>query len=94
MGRIVGDTAIVWLTLGGTLRMTGIQPWYAPENWLSTVQNTGSTLTSYIFYTSPAGEGNLPSVSFGASLVLIIIIILLNIITDYIGSIGKLKEGE
>lgn len=91
MGRIIGDTAIVWLTLGGTLRMTGIQPWFMPGNYLSTLTNTGSTLTSYIFYTSPAGEGNMPSVSFGASLILIIIIILLNLVTDYVGSIGKLK---
>ena len=94
MGRIIGDTAIVWLTLGGTLRMTGIQPWYLPQNFISTVRNTGSTLTSYIFYTSPAGEGNMPSVSFGASLILIVIIILLNVITDYVGSIGKLKESD
>ena len=92
MGRIIGDTAIVWLTLGGTLRMTGFQPWYSPENWLSTLKNTGSTLTSYIFYTSPAGEGNMPSVSFGASLILVLIIIFLNILTDYIGSIGKIQE--
>lgn len=94
MGRIIGDTAIVWLTLGGTLRMTGLQPWYAPGNWPSTLQNTGSTLTSYIFYTSPAGEGNMPSVSFGASLVLIMIIIGLDILADYISSLGKLREEE
>lgn len=94
VGRIIGDTAIVWLTLGGTLRMTGVQPWYGPENWVSTLKNTGSTLTSYIFYTSPAGEGNMPAVSFGASVVLVIIIIILNIITDYIGSIGKLEESR
>ena len=91
MGRIVGDTAIVWLTLGGTLRMTGIQPWYAPQNWLSTLQNTGSTLTSYIYYTSPAGEGNNFSVAFAASLVLIVIIIILNAATSIIGNWGKAR---
>jgi phosphate ABC transporter, permease protein PstA len=78
MGRIIGDTAIVWLTLGGTLRMTGLSPWFAPNNWLSTLQNTGSTLTTYIYFTSPAGEGNNYSVAFGAALVLIAIIIILN----------------
>jgi phosphate transport system permease protein len=88
MGRIVGDTAIVWLALGGTLRMTGIQPWWQPQNWLSTLQNTGSTLTSYIFYASPAGEGNNYEVAFGASFVLIVIILLLNIVTSLIGNIG------
>jgi len=89
MGRIVGDTAIVWLSLGGTLRMTGLQPWYAPENWLSTLKNTGSTLTSYIYYTSPAGEGNSFETAFGASFVLICIIVILNIAAALLGRIGK-----
>ena len=89
MGRIIGDTAIVWLTLGGTLRMTGVQPWWQPQNWLSTLKNTGSTLTSYIYYTSPAGEGNSFDVAFGASFVLIVIIILLNAMVTIIGNIGN-----
>jgi len=93
MGRIIGDTAIVWLTLGGTLRMTGVQPWYNVQNWWSTLTNTGSTLTSYIYYTSPAGEGNMPKVAFSASLFLIIIIILLNFIVDLIGK-SQALEGE
>jgi phosphate transport system permease protein len=92
MGRIIGDTAIVWLTLGGTLRMTGLQPWYKPENWLSALQNTGSTLTSYIYFTSPAGEGNNYTVAFGAACVLIFIIITLNAAASVIGNRGKVKE--
>lgn len=91
MGRIIGDTAIVWLTLGGTLRMTGLQPWYAPHNWLSALQNTGSTLTTYIYYTSPAGEGNNYTVAFGASCVLIFIIIALNALMALIGNAGRVK---
>ena len=91
MGRIIGDTAIVWLTLGGTLRMSGTQPWYLPANWVSTLKNTGSTLTSYIYYTSPVGEGNNYTVAFGASLVLIAIIIILNVLTAMIGSASKVK---
>jgi len=89
MGRIVGDTAIVWLTLGGSIRMTGNQPWYSPENWLSTLRNGGCTLTTYIYYTSPAGEGNQFDVAFGASLVLIAIIILMNVTASVIGKAGK-----
>jgi len=92
MGRIIGDTAIVWLTLGGTLQMTGVQPWWKPENWLSTLRNTGSTLTSYIYYTSPAGEGNMAAKAFGASFVLIVIIILLNVITGLIAKGKRIKE--
>ena len=91
MGRIVGDTAIVWLTLGGSLRMTGAQPWFSPDNWLSTLQNTGGTLTTYIYYTSPAGEGNQFDIAFGASIVLIAIIILLNITATVIGKAGARK---
>lgn len=86
MGRIIGDTAIVWLTLGGTLRMTGLQPWYQPNHWLSTLQNTGCTLTSYIFYTSPAGEGNSATVAFGASFVLILMILVLNGFAGWMGA--------
>lgn len=88
MGRIIGDTAIVWLTLGGSIRMTGNQPWFAPENWLSTLQNSGSTLTTYIYYTSPVGEGNQFDVAFGASLVLIIMIVLMNTAAALIGRAG------
>ena len=91
MGRIIGDTAIVWLTLGGTLRMSGTQPWYLPANWLSTLKNTGSTLTSYIYYSSPVGEGDNFTVAFGASLVLIAIIVILNILTAVIGGASKVK---
>lgn len=91
MGRIIGDTAIVWLTLGGTLRMTGVQPWWEVKNWISTLTNTGSTLTTYIYYTSPVGEGNSYEVAFGASLVLISIILILNLVTAFIGKVGQVK---
>lgn len=88
MGRIIGDTAIVLITLGGTLRMTGLQPWWMPENWLSTLRNTGCTLTSYILFTSPAGEGNSSEVSFGASAVLVLVILLLNGLAALAGARG------
>jgi phosphate transport system permease protein len=94
MGRIMGDTAIVWLALGGTLRMTGRQPWYAPGNWSDTLRNTGSTLTSYIYYTSPAGEGNNLNAAFGASFVLIVLIILLNAAAAALGGVGDSERGE
>ena len=94
MGRIIGDTAIVMLTLGATLRMTGLQPWWAPQNWISTLRNTGSTLTSYIYFASPAGEGNMTGKAFGASVVLIVIIILLNLFTDMLGILNKTVREE
>lgn len=92
IGRIAGDTAIVWLCLGGSMTLTGSQPWWAPQNLLSTLQNTGSTLTTYIFYSSPAGEGNSPDKAFGAGLVLIVIIFALNALVDYWGRLSALKE--
>jgi phosphate transport system permease protein len=90
MGRIMGDTAIVWLALGGTLRMTGQQPWYF--NMADTLRNTGSTLTSYIYYASPAGEGQNNDVAFAASLVLIVIILILNAITALLGGLGSSRR--
>jgi len=93
MGRIIGDTAIVWLTLGGSIRMTGNQPWFSPENWLSTLRNVGGTLTTYIYYASPAGEGNQYDVAFGAAIILIGIILLLNIIATIIGKMGTKENG-
>ncbi len=81
MGLIVSDTTIVWIALGGTLRMTGVQPWYLPHNWQSAFRNTGSTMTTYIYYTSLAGEGYNYAVDFGASLVLMVIIIVLSALT-------------
>ena len=56
MGRIIGDTAIVVILLGATLHLEGAGG--APG--LSTLRGTGGTLTSYVKYYSPAGEGNRP----------------------------------
>lgn len=84
IGRIAGDTAIVWLTLGGSMNMTGNQPWWQPQNWLSTLKNTGSTLTTYIYYSSPAGEGNSALKAFGASVILILVIVVINFMVDLI----------
>lgn len=92
IGRIAGDTAIVWLCLGGSMSLTGPQPWWEPQNWLATFQNTGSTLTSFIYFSSPAGEGNAPNKAFGAGLVLIMIILALNSVVDYLGRFTRLKE--
>ena len=96
MGRIIGDTAIVWLTLGDTIRMGGgAQHWWFPTNIINTLKSTGSTLTSFIFYASPAGEGNQTAKAFGAALVLILIIVIINIATDFIGAAdSRMKNPE
>ncbi|MEW6541923.1 MAG: phosphate ABC transporter permease PstA [Bacillota bacterium] len=92
VGRIAGDTAIVWLCLGGSMTLTGPQPWWEPQHWTATLQNTGSTLTSYIYYSSPAGEGNAADKAFGAALVLVVIILALNAVVDYLGRFSRFKE--
>jgi phosphate transport system permease protein len=78
MGRIAGDTAIVILLLGGTgtLESQGSTP------ILSTLQGTGSTLTSYVYNNSPAGEGNAPEKAYAAAFILLMIVIGMNFVVD------------
>jgi phosphate transport system permease protein len=80
MGRIAGDTAIVILLLGGTatLESQGNTP------ILGTLRGTGSTLTSYVYNNSPAGEGNAPEKAYAAAFVLLIIVIVMNFFVDLI----------
>jgi phosphate transport system permease protein len=77
MGRIAGDTAIVVILLGATpLESQGDIP------VLKILQGTGSTLTSYVYNNSPAGEGNAPQKAYAAAFVLLIIVILMNFVVD------------
>lgn len=80
MGRIAGDTAIVVILLGATLQLEkeGSIP------GISTLTGTGSTLTSYVFNNSPAGEGNAPEKAYAAAFVLLIIVVGLNFCVDVI----------
>jgi phosphate transport system permease protein len=82
MGRIAGDTAIVVILLGATLRLQGVGD--APV--LGTLRGTGSTLTSYVYNNSPAGEGNAPDKAYAAAFVLLMVVIALNFGIDLITS--------
>ena len=84
IGRIAGDTAIVFLLLGGTLAFGSGADWYVPGNWGDTLQNTGGSLTSYVYFASPVGEGNSEEKSYGAAFVLIVIIVLINLAVSLI----------
>jgi phosphate transport system permease protein len=78
MGRIAGDTAIVVILLGASLQLTGaggVEPF-------DTLRGTGSTLTSYVFVNSPAGEGNAPEKAYAAAFVLLAIVVALNFCVD------------
>ena len=53
---------------------------------LGTLRGTGSTLTSYVYNNSPAGEGNAPEKAYAAAFVLLMIVIALNFVVDLIAS--------
>jgi phosphate transport system permease protein len=78
MGRIAGDTAIVVILLGASLQL---QP-QGGTPVLRTLRGTGSTLTSYVYNNSPAGEGNAPQKAYAAAFVLLVIAVLLNFGVD------------
>jgi phosphate transport system permease protein len=79
MGLAAGDTAIVWLTLGGSMTMT-MDKWWQVGNWLPVLRGAGSTLTTFAYFNSPAGDGNSPGAAFGAAFVLICIVVLFNLV--------------
>ena len=81
VSRIIGDTAIVLLLLGGTAR---IEP-QGSTPVIGLLRGTGSTLTNYIFDNSPAGEGGAPQKAYAAAFVLLLIVFALNVIVGRIG---------
>ncbi|HEY1595526.1 MAG TPA: ABC transporter permease subunit [Thermoleophilaceae bacterium] len=74
LGRVIGDTAIIVILLGATLTFnsSGGVP------LMKVLRGTGSTLTSYVYQNSPAGEGNQPSKAYAAAFVLLAIVLALN----------------
>jgi phosphate transport system permease protein len=81
VSRIIGDTAIVVLLLGETLRFD--QQGSLPG--LNVLRGTGSTLTSYVYDNSPAGEGAAPQKAYAAAFVLMVFVLALNLLVDRIG---------
>jgi phosphate transport system permease protein len=81
MGRIAGDTAIVVILLGASLQLQGAGG--API--LDTLRGTGSTLTSYVYNNSPAGEGNAQQKAYAAAFVLLVVVVGLNFVVDLLG---------
>jgi phosphate transport system permease protein len=81
ISRIIGDTAIVLLLLGETLHIEtqGSVP------LVNVLRGTGSTLTSYVYDNSPAGEGAAPQKAYAAAFVLMVLVLALNLIVDRIG---------
>jgi phosphate transport system permease protein len=81
ISRIIGSTAIVLILLGSTLRIEtqGSVP------GISLLRGTGSSLTTYIYENSPAGEGGASQKAYAAAFVLLVFVLGLNLIVDRIG---------
>jgi phosphate transport system permease protein len=81
ISRIIGSTAIVLILLGSTLRIEtqGSLP------VVNLLRGTGSSLTTYIYENSPAGEGGAPQKAYAAAFVLLIFVLVLNLLVDRIG---------
>ena len=81
VSRIIGDTAIVLLLLGETLHIET----QGPVPVVNLLRGTGSTLTSYVYDNSPAGEGAAPQKAYAAAFVLLVFVLGLNLLVDKIG---------
>ncbi len=79
--RIIGDTAIVILLLGGT----GLTEPQGGTPVVGLLRGTGSSLTSYIYNNSPAGEGAAPQKAYAAAFVLMLLVVVLNLVVERIG---------
>ena len=75
ISRIVGDTAIVIIVLGETLRNEALNS----TPIVGFLRGTGSSLTSYVFDNSPAGEGKAEDKAYAAAFVLLLFVLVLNI---------------
>ncbi|MHB8170835.1 MAG: phosphate ABC transporter permease PstA [Thermincolia bacterium] len=93
ISRITADVAIVWFLLGATLSFSGGDPWWAPQNWFENLSSAGGTLASYIYFASPAGDGNSPEKAQGAALVLITIILIVNVVSNYLQKFTRVMKG-
>jgi phosphate transport system permease protein len=90
MGRIIGDTAIIKILLGGAalpLQPVGHMP------VIGLLRGTGSTLTSYIYENSPAGEGLSPQKAYASAFVLLLIVLALNGFVTWLSNRGAQTEG-
>jgi phosphate transport system permease protein len=80
ISRIIGSTAIVLILLSGLRIET-----QGPAPGINLLRGTGSSLTSYIYENSPAGEGGAPQKAYAAAFLLLILVLALNLLVDRIG---------
>jgi phosphate transport system permease protein len=89
VSRIIGDTAIVILLLGATLHIEA----QGSAPGLNILRGTGSTLTSYVYQNSPAGEGGAPQKAYAAAFVLLLLVLGLNLLVDRVGRSNQRAMG-
>jgi phosphate transport system permease protein len=90
ISRIIADTAIVLIVLGDELRLTP-HPGGLPV--LNVLRGAGSSLTSYVFDNSPAGESAAPQKAYAAAVVLLLFVLLLNLAVEWIGRRAHARSG-
>jgi phosphate transport system permease protein len=90
MGRIIGDTAIIKLLLGVSLTNQGVG--HLPL--ISSLRGTGSTLTTYIYENSPAGEGDAPQKAYAAAFVLLMMVLALNALVTWLTNRDGERDGR
>ncbi|HEV2998950.1 MAG TPA: ABC transporter permease subunit [Solirubrobacteraceae bacterium] len=90
ISRIIGDTAIVVLLLGASLR---IEPAGSTPG-LDVLRGTGSTLTSFVYDNSPAGEGNAPQKAYAAAFLLMLLVLALNATVNLIARAHERRTGQ
>jgi phosphate transport system permease protein len=78
LGRVIGDTAVIVLLLGATLRLNPV----GDVPVLGELRGTGSTLTSYVYANAPTGEANQPTKAYAAAFVLLALVLAINAIVD------------
>lgn len=85
MGRIIGDTAIIRILLGVSLTNQGV----GQLPIIGTLRGTGSTLTSYVYENSPAGEGSAPQKAYAAAFLLLLVVLALNGLVTWLTNAGQ-----
>ena len=51
---------------------------------LGLLRGTGDTLTGYIYYNAPTGDGNQPNKAYAAAFVLMLMVLMLNLAVDLV----------
>ena len=69
------------ILLGASLQLQGV----GDTPVLGTLRGTASTLTSYVYNNSPAGEGNASQKAYAAAFVLLMVVVALNFVVDLLG---------